>query len=162
MDRLHGYYQDKGVDADLVDAVLATRPTRLLDLDKRIKACQAFRSLPEASSLAAANKRISNILKKTEEDIPGQVDISHLVDNAEKRLATMLNDLNNEVVPLMEAGDYTPALTRLAALRESVDAFFDEVMVMVDDDMLRANRLALLRNLSSLFLRVADLSRLQS
>ena len=162
MDRLLGYYQDKGVDTDLIDAVLATRPTRLLDLDRRIKACQAFRSLPEASSLAAANKRISNILKKTDEDIPGQVDISQLVDNAEKELATVLNDLNTEVVPLMEAGDYTPALTRLAALRESVDAFFDEVMVMVDDDALRANRLALLRNLSSLFLRVADLSRLQS
>ena len=162
MDRLLGYYQDKGVDTDLIDAVLATRPTRLLDLDRRIKACQAFRSLPEASSLAAANKRISNILKKTDEDIPGQVDISQLVDNAEKELATVLNELNTEVVPLMEAGDYTPALTRLAALRESVDAFFDEVMVMVDDDALRANRLALLRNLSSLFLRVADLSRLQS
>ena len=162
MDRLLGYYQDKGVDVDLIDAVLATRPTRLLDLDQRIKACQAFRSLPEASSLAAANKRISNILKKTDEDIPEQVDISQLVDNAEKKLATVLNELNTEVVPLMEAGDYTPALTRLAALRESVDAFFDEVMVMVDDDALRTNRLALLRNLSSLFLRVADLSRLQS
>ena len=162
MDRLLGYYQDKGVDIDLIDAVLATRPTRLLDLEQRIKACQAFRSLPEASSLTAANKRISNILKKTDEVIPEQVDISLLVDNAEKKLATVLNDLNTEVVPLMEAGDYTPALTRLAALRESVDAFFDEVMVMVDDDALRANRLALLRNLGSLFLRVADLSRLQS
>ena len=162
MDRLLGYYQDKGVDIDLIDAVLATRPTRLLDLEQRIKACQAFRSLPEASSLTAANKRISNILKKTDEVIPEQVDISQLVDNAEKKLATVLNDLNTEVVPLMEAGDYTPALTRLAALRESVDAFFDEVMVMVDDDALRANRLALLRNLGSLFLRVADLSRLQN
>ena len=162
MDRLLGYYQDKGVDIDLIDAVLATRPTRLLDLEQRIKACQAFRSLPEASSLTAANKRISNILKKTDEVIPEQVDISQLVDNAEKKLATVLNDLNTEVVPLMEAGDYTPALTRLAALRESVDAFFDEVMVMVDDDALRANRLALLRNLGNLFLRVADLSRLQN
>ncbi len=162
MDRLRGYYQDKGVDIDLIDAVLATHPTRLLDLDRRIKACQAFRSLPEASSLAAANKRISNILKKTDEDIPEKVDISQLVDNAEKQLATVLNDLNIEVVPMMEAGNYTPALTRLAALRESVDAFFDEVMVMVEDDALRANRLALLRNLSNLFLRVADLSRLQS
>lgn len=162
MDRLKGYYQDKDVDADIVDAVLATRPTRLLDLDQRIKACQAFRSLPEAASLAAANKRISNILKKTDETIPDQVDVSRLVDDAEKQLATVLDDLNSEVVPLMEAGNYTPALTRLAALRDSVDAFFDEVMVMVDDDTLRANRLALLRKLSSLFLRVADLSRLQS
>ncbi len=162
MDRLRGYYQDKGVDVDLIDAVLATRPTRLLDLDKRLKACQAFRSLPEASSLAAANKRISNILKKTDENIPQQVDISQLAESAEKQLASMLEKLNDEVVPMMDAGDYTPALTRLAALRESVDAFFDEVMVMVDDDVLRTNRLALLKNLSGLFLRVADLSRLQS
>ncbi len=162
MDRLKGYYQDKGVDVDIIDAVLATRPTRLLDLDHRIKACQAFRSLPEAESLAAANKRISNILKKTDEIIPDQVDASRLVDNAEKQLAAVLDELNAEVVPLMEAGDYTPALTRLAALRDSVDTFFDKVMVMVDDDDLRSNRLALLRNLNSLFLRVADLSRLQS
>lgn len=162
MDRLQGYYQDKGVDIDIIDAVLATRPTRLLDLDQRIKACQAFRSLPEAQSLAAANKRISNILKKTSEAIPDEVDASRLVDTAEKQLAGVLDDLNSEVIPLMESGDYTPALTRLAALRDSVDAFFDEVMVMVDDDILRANRLALLRKLSNLFLRVADLSRLQS
>ena len=101
-------------------------------------------------------------MKKTDEEIPDTVDVSRLVDNAEKQLATLLDNLNTEVIPLMEAGDYTPALTRLAALRDSVDTFFDEVMVMVDDSTLRANRLALLRNLSSLFLRVAELSRLQS
>jgi glycyl-tRNA synthetase beta chain len=145
MDRLHAYYRDRLVRTDLIDAVLATRPTRLLDVDRRIQACLAFQALPEATSLAAANKRIGNILKKTEQTIPDQ----------------QLGELNTQVVPLMDSGDYTPALKRLASLRESVDTFFDEVMVMVDDDALRANRLALLQSLNRLFLRVADISRLQ-
>ena len=162
MDRLRAYYQESGVEYDLIDAVLATRPTRLLDLDRRIQACRVFRRLPEAVSLAAANKRIANILKKTDEDIPGKVDVSSLVDDAEKQLAEQLDDMRRAVIPLMDAGDYTPALKQLAGLRENVDAFFDQVMVMVDDDTLRTNRLSLLKNLSELFLRVADLSRLQS
>ena len=162
MERLRGYYQEQGIEADLVDAVLATRPTRPLDIDRRIQACRAFRLLPESQSLAAANKRISNILRKTEEQIPAKVDATLLSDAAEKQLAAQLDTLNSTVVPLLDAGDYTPALTQLAALRDSVDAFFDQVMVMVDDDAVRANRLALLKNLGDLFLRVADLSRLQS
>jgi len=162
MDRLRGYYQEQGVEVDLIDAVLATSATNLLDIDRRIQACRAFRLLPEAESLAAANKRISNILKKTDQDIPAQVDTARLSDDAEKQLAAELEKMNTAVVPLMDAGDYTPALTQLAALRNSVDTFFDQVMVMVDDDALRANRLALLQNLAGLFLRVADLSRLQS
>ena len=162
MDRLRAYYQESGVEFDLIDAVLATRPTRLLDLDRRIQACRIFRRLPEAGSLAAANKRIANILKKTDEDIPGKVDVSSLVDDAEKQLAEQLGDMRSAVIPLMDAGDYTPALKQLAGLRENVDAFFDQVMVMVDDDTLRSNRLSLLHNLSELFLRVADLSRLQN
>ena len=162
MDRLRGYYQDQGIEVDLVDAVLATRPVRLLDIDRRIQACRAFRLLPESQSLAAANKRISNILRKTEQPIPERVDITLLADEAEKQLAAELEKMNSAVVPLLDAGDYTPALTQLAALRNSVDAFFDQVMVMVDDEQLRANRLALLKNLGDLFLRVADLSRLQS
>jgi glycyl-tRNA synthetase beta chain len=162
MDRLRAYYQDSGIQIDLIDAVLATRPTRLLDFDRRIQACQVFRQLPEAESLAAANKRIANILKKTDQRIPDQVDSGLLVDSAEKQLAEQLENLSASVIPLMEAGDYTPALKQLAGLRESVDAFFDQVMVMAEDDSLRANRLALLQSLSMLFLRVADLSRLQS
>jgi len=162
MDRLRAYYRDSGIDVDLIDAVLAVRPTRLLDFDHRIQACQAFRQLPEAQSLAAANKRISNILKKTDQAIPEQVDTAKLVDTAEKQLAEQLESMSATVTPLMDAGDYTPALKHLAGLRESVDAFFDQVMVMAEDDSLRANRLALLQNLSLLFLRVADLSRLQS
>lgn len=162
MDRLRGYYQERGIEIDLVDAVLATRPTRLLDIDRRIQACRAFRLLPESQSLAAANKRISNIVRKTEQHIPDHVDQSLLADEAEQQLAAELDKMNTAVVPLLDAGDYTPALTQLAALRDSVDAFFDKVMVMVDDDKVRANRLALLKNLGDLFLRVADLSRLQS
>jgi len=162
MDRLRAYYQDTGIQIDLIEAVLATRPTRLLDVDRRIQACQVFRRLPEAESLAAANKRIANILKKTDQSIPDQVENGLLVDAAEKQLARQLENLSAVVVPLMDAGDYTPALKQLAGLRENVDAFFDQVMVMADDDDLRANRLALLQNLSKLFLRVADLSRLQS
>ncbi|GMQ83617.1 MAG: glycine--tRNA ligase subunit beta [Gammaproteobacteria bacterium] len=162
MDRLRAYYQDSGTRIDLIDAVLATRPTRLLDFDRRIQACQVFRQLPEAESLAAANKRITNILKKTDQRIPDQVDSKRLVDTAEKKLAQQLESLNAAVIPLMDAGDYTPALKQLAGLRNNVDAFFDQVMVMAEDDSLRANRLALLQNLSKLFLRVADLSRLQS
>ncbi|HHJ15476.1 MAG TPA: glycine--tRNA ligase subunit beta, partial [Gammaproteobacteria bacterium] len=159
MDRLRAYYQDSGIDVDLIEAVLAVRPTRLLDFDRRIRACQAFRQLPEAQSLAAANKRISNILKKTDQAIPEQVDRAKLADNAEKQLAEQLDTLSTTVIALMDAGDYTPALRKLAGLRENVDAFFDQVMVMAEDAELRANRLALLQNLRQLFLRVADLSR---
>jgi len=161
MDRLRGYYQDRDIPVDIVDAVLATRPTRLIDFDRRVRACQAFRDLPEAAALAAANKRIANILKKTEQPIPDTVDETLLSDAAEKQLAEQLAALKPEVVQLMEKGDYTPALQKLAGLRDAVDAFFDQVMVMVDDDRIRANRLALLKDLATLFLRVADLSRLQ-
>jgi len=161
MDRLRGYYQDRDIPVDVVDAVLATRPTRLIDFDRRVRACQAFRDLPEAAALAAANKRIANILKKTAQPIPDAVDETLLNDAAEKLLAEQLAALKPEVLQLMEKGDYTPALQKLAGLRDAVDAFFDQVMVMVDDDRIRTNRLALLKDLGTLFLRVADLSRLQ-
>ncbi len=162
MDRLRGYYQEAGVEADLVEAVLATRPTRPLDFDRRVQACNVFRGLPEAQSLAAANKRISNILKKWDQPIPAAVDRQLLIDAAEKQLAERLAGASTAVLPLMDNGDYTPALKQLAALKEPVDAFFDSVMVMTEDSALRDNRLALLQSLRNLFLRVADLSRLQS
>jgi len=162
MDRLRGYYQEAGVETDLVDAVLATRPTRPLDCDRRLQACRVFRSLPEAQSLAAANKRISNILRKSDQALPATVDEGLLADAAEKQLAERLSSVSKAVLPLLDAGDYTPALKQLAELKQPVDAFFDTVMVMVDDAALRDNRLALLSKLGKLFLRVADLSRLQS
>jgi glycyl-tRNA synthetase beta chain len=161
MERLRGYYLEQGVRADTFEAVLECRPTRPLDFDRRVRAVDAFRQLPEAASLAAANKRIRNILKKIETALPFQVRPDLLVEDAERALAGQLVELSSEVVPLMESGLYGEALNRLARLREPVDAFFDRVLVMADDPALRDNRIALLNELGSLFLRVADFSRLQ-
>ncbi len=164
MDRLRAYYHDIGVSADVFDAVHAQRPTQPYDFDRRVRAVNHFRSLAEADSLAAANKRISNILRQADEkgiDVPSEVDATRLTEAAEKTLAERLAELEQEVSPLFDARDYEPALARLADLREAVDRFFDDVMVMVDDEALRDNRLALLARLRNLFLRVADLSRLQ-
>jgi glycyl-tRNA synthetase beta chain len=122
----------------------------------------AFRELPEAESLAAANKRVHNILKKTEEAIPGAVDAGRLVESAERELADQVAAQREAVRPLLDNGDYTEALRRLAGLRAAVDAFFDQVLVMAEDPAVRANRLALLSGLRGLFLEVADISRLQS
>ncbi len=161
LDRLRGYYLDQGVRPDTFEAVLECRPTRPLDFDRRVRAVGAFREMPEAASLAAANKRIRNILKKVEMTLPFAVRLDLLVEDTEQALAACLAELSSEVTPLMETGLYGEALTRLAGLREPVDAFFDQVLVMAEDPALRDNRIALLNELSSLFLRVADFSRLQ-
>ena len=161
-ERLRGYYQERGVEHDVVEAVLATRPTRLLDIDRRIQACRAFRLLPEAASLAAANKRIGNILRKAGQGVSGEVKHSLLQDEAEQQLARQVEALGADVIPLMDEGRYEEALKQLAGLRDAVDHFFDQVMVMADDEGLRRNRLALLQQIRQLFLRVADLSLLQS
>ena len=161
MERLRGYYLDRGVRADTFEAVLECRPSRPLDFDRRVRAVDAFRELPEAASLAAANKRIRNILKKVETVLPFQVRPDLLNEEAEQALAGRLVELSSETVPLMESGLYGEALSRLASLREPVDAFFDRVLVMAEDTALRDNRIALLNELGSLFLRVADFSRLQ-
>ncbi|MFU8837743.1 MAG: glycine--tRNA ligase subunit beta, partial [Thiohalomonadaceae bacterium] len=161
MGRLKAYYQDRGVAVDTFEAVLAQRPTRPLDFDARLRAVSAFRDLPEAEALAAANKRIANILKKTEESIPAQVDANLLQDAAERQLYEQVARSSDAVTPLFLARDYANALKTLAGLRNVVDSFFDQVMVMADEPALRANRLALLSQLRSLFLEVADLSLLQ-
>lgn len=161
MERLRAYYADAGVDADAFEAVLALRPSQPYDFDRRVRAVTAFRKLPEAASLSAANKRIGNILKQAGGDISGDVNSALLKDAAERSLADTLAALSKEVTPLFNASDYTGALQKLAALRATVDTFFDQVMVMADDPALRANRLALLNQLRALFLRVADISRLQ-
>jgi len=161
MDRLRAYYLDQDFRADTIDAVMQCRPTCPFDFDLRVRAVSAFRELPEAESLAAANKRIRNILKKSDENLPFQVRTELLQEGAEQNLAGCLAELSSEVVPLMNAGMYNEALYRLVALKEPVDAFFDQVMVMAEEINLRNNRLALLNELSSLFLRVADFSRLQ-
>ena len=161
LDRLRSYYLDQGVRPDAFDAVLECRPTRPLDFDRRVRAVSAFRDLPEAASLAAANKRIRNILKKVETVLPFSVRPDLLLEEAEQALAGRLVELSSEAIPLMEAGLYGEALNRLAGLREPVDAFFDQVLVMAEDAAVRDNRIALLNELGSLFLRVADFSRLQ-
>ncbi|AOV15871.1 glycine--tRNA ligase subunit beta [Acidihalobacter aeolianus] len=162
MDRLTAYYADRDIPADVVDAVLTCRPTRLGDLDRRVLAVQQFRALPEAESLAAANKRIRNILRQSETEASGKVRVDMLVEPAERALHEALTAAEAVVEPLFAAGRYAQALTHLASLREPVDAFFDGVMVMAEDAEVRNNRIALLTRLYDLFLRAADISRLQS
>lgn len=161
MDRLQGYYQDQQIDPDTVDAVLARSLTVPSDIDKRIRAVQEFRSLPQAKSLAAANKRIRNVLRKAEDDYPATPDSHALELEPEKVLNDRILQLRQEVGPLLLRGEYAATLKRLSTLREAVDYFFDNVMVMVDDAQLRCNRLSLLHSLHALFLEVADISRLQ-
>jgi glycyl-tRNA synthetase beta chain len=159
-DRLKGYCLDKGYSADEFDAVMTVRPVDPLDFMQRLAAVKAFRRLPEAESLAAANKRIRNILKKSESSAAAIV--GALVEPAELQLLESANLAAVAIAPLLAQHDYTATLTRLAALRNDVDAFFDSVMVMCDDLDLRANRLALLNMLSEQFLTCADISKLQS
>ena len=161
LDRLNAYYRDQGIRHDVSDAVLCLQPHRPLDIDQRIHAVTAFRSLPAAASLAAANKRIGNILKKVTGKLPEKIDAAVLQDAAEKALYQQLKTLDTQVQADIDKGDYQAALTKLASLRENVDLFFDQVMVMAEDDKLKANRLAMLNRLHSLFMQVADISRLQ-
>ena len=158
LERLRSYYQEQGIGAELVEAVASLKPTQPLDFDQRVKAVAAFRQLTAAESLAAANKRISNILKKVDGSLPETVNPGLLQLDAEHVLANAVQYQENKVTPLFAAGEYEAALLSLAELREPVDKFFDEVMVMADDVDLKNNRLALLNRLRGLFLRVADLS----
>lgn len=160
MERLRRYYLDAGISGDSFEAVLACEPSRPLDFHHRLLAVQAFRQLAESESLAAANKRISNILKQAN-GVDGSLQADMLQDPAEKQLAADLEALRAKIEPMLAANQYEAALTTLAGLRDSVDAFFDNVMVMCDDETLRNNRLALLASLSALFRRTADISRLQ-
>jgi len=160
MERLPAYYKDQGIDAETVAAVASLRPAQPLDFDNRVKAVAEFKALPEAESLAAANKRISNILKKVAGDITETVDEALLEESAEKDLYQAVKAQQEKVTPLFANGDYSSALTSLTSLRDDVDSFFDGVMVMADDEELKNNRLALLNQLRNLFLNIADLSRL--
>ncbi len=157
--RYRAMYEEQGIGVDVIQAVQACRPTVARDFDRRVKAVAHFRSLPEAAALAAANKRVSNILAK--ENVPaGEIERELLSDGPEQALAAAVSRLAAEVMPLYAAGEYTQALTALASLREPVDAFFDHVMVMAEDPAVRGNRLRLLSWLRTLFLRVADISQL--
>ncbi|WP_318459907.1 glycine--tRNA ligase subunit beta [Photobacterium leiognathi] len=159
--RFRAWYQDAGFSIDVIQAVLAMHPTQPADFDKRVKAVSHFRELDAAESLAAANKRVGNILAKFDGELPTTIDNSLLVEAAEKELAEKVTAVVAALEPVFAAGDYQTALTELASLREPVDAFFDNVMVMADDEKLKVNRLALLNLLRNQFLKVADISLLQ-
>ncbi|WP_305810910.1 glycine--tRNA ligase subunit beta [Photobacterium leiognathi] len=159
--RFRAWYQDAGFSIDVIQAVLAMHPTQPADFDKRVKAVSHFRELDAAESLAAANKRVGNILAKFDGELPTSVDNCLLVEAAEKELAEKVTAVVAALEPVFAAGDYQTALTELASLREPVDAFFDNVMVMADDEKLKVNRLALLNLLRNQFLKVADISLLQ-
>ncbi|WP_439239001.1 glycine--tRNA ligase subunit beta [Lonepinella sp. BR2919] len=158
--RFRAWYQDEGIAVDEIQAVLARRPTRPADFDARVRAVSHFRTLDSAEALAAANKRVSNILAKANIEI-GNIDLSACVEPAEKALAENVVALQQAVQPLIAKGDYSAVLDELANLRQPVDNFFDNVMVNADDQKLRQNRLAILKALQDLFLQVADISVLQ-
>jgi glycyl-tRNA synthetase beta chain len=158
--RYRSMYEDQGMQVDVILAVQALNPVSPLDFDQRIRAVQHFRALPEATALAAANKRVANILAK-ETVSAGAIDSALLVEAAEKALYETLETLEPQVHPLLAKSDYTPALSQLAALRAPIDAFFESVMVNADDAALRLNRLRLLTRLRALFMSVADVSVLQ-
>lgn len=159
-DRLSVSLREQGYTAQEVEAVLALRPQRLSDVQKRLEAVRAFAALPEAQALAAANKRVSNILKKAEGDIQAQVNEALLVEQAEKDLYAALQSVAPKAQQQFESGDYTASLQTLAALRAPVDAFFEHVMVNAEDAALKANRLGLLATLHAAMNRVADLAKL--
>ena len=158
--RFRAWYQDEGIAVDVIQAVLARRPTRPADFDARVRAVSHFRTLDSAEALAAANKRVSNILAKADAAI-GEINLTACVEPAEKALAEAVLTLRTEVQPLIAKGDYTAVLDKLANLRAPVDSFFDNVMVNAEDPVLRQNRLAILNTLQGLFLQVADISVLQ-
>ena len=158
--RFRAWYQDEGIAVDVIQAVLARRPTRPADFDARVRAVSHFRTLDSAEALAAANKRVSNILAKADATI-GEINLTACVEPAEKALAEAVLALRTEVQPLIAQGDYTAVLDKLANLRAPVDSFFDNVMVNAEDPALRQNRLAILNTLQDLFLQVADISVLQ-
>ena len=163
LERLRAYYQERGIESLLIDAVVARKPIDLLDFDLRLRACQAFRALPESAALVAANKRIRNILRKLDSAEAEAVQLSTInpalfENDAERALDAAVQGASQDSAPLVQAQLYVEALTRLAALRVPVDQYFDAVMVMAENPDVRRNRLASLKRLSELFLNVADVA----
>jgi glycyl-tRNA synthetase beta chain len=161
-ERLAGSLREQGYSAQEVDAVVSMHPQRLGDIPKRLAAVRAFAALPEAASLAAANKRVSNILKKVEGGVTAQIDAALLKEPAEVALNVALTQVKPQADAAFDKGDYASSLQALAALRAPVDAFFTDVMVNAEDAALRANRLGLLATLHQAMNRVADLSKLSA
>lgn len=159
--RFRAWYEAEGYAVDVIQAVLARRPTNPADFDRRVKAVAEFRKLDAASALAAANKRVANILAKVDAELPQQINSNLLQPGAEQALADALAAKQVELNSLFQAGDYNTALSTLSSLRQVIDQFFDEVMVNVEDQAVRQNRLALLNQLRQAFLFVADIAVLQ-
>ncbi|TSA04555.1 MAG: glycine--tRNA ligase subunit beta [Methylococcus sp.] len=162
LERLRGYCLDQGARPDEFEAVLAVRPSSLPDFMKRVDAVKAFRHLPEAESLAAANKRIRNLLKRNEsQDVAASVDAGGLVEAPERELLAAAREARQSIDAFLKVANYEEALRSLASLKAPVDVFFDGVMVMAEDPLVRQNRLGLLAMIEGLFLDIADISRLQ-
>lgn len=157
-DRLRARYEDAGIDVAVYQAVRAVHPMSPLDFDQRVQAVQNFRALPEAQALTAANKRVSNLLGKNAAAQALKIQAKYFDSPAEFALYAAIQQALQAVTPLAENRQYTEALTRLASLNEPLDAFFTDVLVNVEDENIRANRLALLAQLRGLFLGVADIS----
>ncbi|WP_271272357.1 glycine--tRNA ligase subunit beta [Aliamphritea hakodatensis] len=160
LERFRAKYDDENIAAEVFLSVLAVKPTKPLEFDQRVKAVNHFQTLEEAAALAAANKRVSNILSKQGVTDTQPVKLELLQEDAEKALATAVSDKQLALAPLFAEGDFKAVLEQLADLRSAVDTFFDDVMVMADDEAVRNNRLALLGQLRNLFLGVADISLL--
>jgi glycyl-tRNA synthetase beta chain len=160
LERLRAYYADQGVSPQYFESVYVHRPGSLFDFDRRLKAIGEFAKLPDAEALAAANKRIRNILKKADIAIPDAVDASKFQDDAERALHAVVEQAIADTDPLLANRDYVAVLARLARLRPEVDTFFDKVMVNADDQAVRANRLALLQRLADRLGSVAAIEHL--
>lgn len=160
LERLRAYYWEQGIRKDVFEAVMAREIMNPSEFGRRIAGMHAFMQLPEAANLAAANKRIANILRQADTEAP-KLDPALFETSAEISLLAAINSLDKEVAPFLKTGDYAAVLTRLAALRIPVDGFFEKVMVLAEDPAQRGNRLALLSRLQNMFLQIADLSRIQ-
>jgi glycyl-tRNA synthetase beta chain len=162
LDRLKGLYTEEGTAHDVFEAVASIRPASIADFEQRVRAVTEFRAMPQAEALAAANKRISNILRKNDSPLPDTFDDTLFEDVTERALAERIRQVSSQIAPMAQNADYAAMLQALSQLREPVDQFFDDVMVMADDAAVRGNRLALLRSLADEFLKVADVSMLQA
>ena len=160
MDRFAALYQSKGLRSEIYLAVRAVGAANILDFDARVQAVALFDAQPESNDLAALNKRVGNILEKTEGATKPEVDSHLLVENAEQALYAAINSQQKTCLPLFASSDYQKGLQSLTSLKEPINAFFDSVMVNADDEQLKQNRLALLAQLRALFTSVADISLL--
>jgi glycyl-tRNA synthetase beta chain len=159
--RFRAYYQEQGISVDVIQAVLANAPTEPLDFEKRIKAVSHFKSLEQAATLAAANKRVGNILAKFSGELYPTFKADLATETQEKALAEAFNEVKATIAPMMLAKDYQAALTELACLKAPIDNFFDNVMVMADDEAIKINRLTLLNEIRNSFFAIADVALLQ-